>query len=75
MQVHRDLKPENVLLRPSGHVVLTDFGCAKEWRDADGDADGDGEGQARGKPGADGVRVGALSRSMVGTEAYMAPEV
>jgi non-specific serine/threonine protein kinase/protein-serine/threonine kinase len=27
--VHLDLKPENVLLRPSGEVVLLDFGFAR----------------------------------------------
>ncbi len=28
--VYRDLKPENLLLMDTGHIVLTDFGLAKE---------------------------------------------
>ncbi|KAL3076570.1 hypothetical protein niasHS_014475 [Heterodera schachtii] len=28
--IHRDVKPENILLREDGHILLSDFGCAKQ---------------------------------------------
>lgn len=28
--IYRDLKPENILIDNSGHLVLTDFGIAKD---------------------------------------------
>ncbi|KAF7816574.1 serine/threonine-protein kinase AtPK2/AtPK19-like [Senna tora] len=32
--MHRDLKPENILLDAHGHVVLTDFGLAKQFNES-----------------------------------------
>ena len=65
MQVHRDVKPENVLLQPSGHLILTDFGCAKEYRELSaGEA---AKEQSESVASRDTMRVGALSRAMVGT--------
>jgi len=29
--IYRDLKPENILIGRNGHIVLTDFGLAKEF--------------------------------------------
>jgi len=62
--LHRDLKPENILLGCDGHVVLTDFGLAKDFNARNsmmsGDGGEDGEGRAQ---------------TVCGTTEYMAPEM
>lgn len=48
--VHRDLKPENVLVEQNGRVVLTDFGMALTFEDAEGDTVVDGSNELVGTP-------------------------
>jgi len=35
--IHRDLKPENILISSTGHIILTDFGLAKDQVESDED--------------------------------------
>ena len=58
----QNCQPENLLLDAQGHLILTDFGCAKDASLGQGE-EGD-------------VDVDAMSAtSFTGTEAYMAPEI
>lgn len=58
--LHRDLKPENILLGADGHLCLTDFGLAKDFRwDRCGDIDKEEE----------------RAMTICGTQEYMAPEM
>jgi len=64
--VHRDFKPENVLVAHDGRARVTDFGLAREsdsWlRDRQADEQASTE-------------LYAPTRGLVGTPAYMAPEL
>jgi len=56
--VHRDIKPSNILIRPSGRLVLIDFGIACQ----------------RDEPLLDGDGQGAGDRKFVGSPSYASPE-
>jgi len=60
--VHRDLKPGNVIVTPSGHATLVDFGIARSFL------------KSGGTPDATTVSRETSPGVIVGTPGYMSPE-
>src|SRR4051812_762631 len=71
--VHRDLKPSNVLVRGDGHLVILDFGIAKEISARSSPVSGVGGGPVR-LPSDVTFSAWTSDRDIVGSVPYMAPE-
>ena len=58
--IHCDLKPDNILVSPSGHLLISDFGLSVSWLDP----------RYRDHPS-----HAFRGRRLAGTDGYMAPEI
>jgi serine/threonine protein kinase len=72
--IYRDLKPENILMQRDGHIMLTDFGVAKQYITA---AEGHQKQEQQQLHGGCGKRSDEHERreNFVGTREYMSPEI
>ncbi|CUG35280.1 serine-threonine protein kinase, putative [Bodo saltans] len=80
--IYRDLKPENILMQRDGHIMLTDFGVAKQYMTVTEAQQQKQQQQHRNRSSTNG-HVGGPPRSdeqerkenFVGTREYMSPEI
>ncbi|KAH8046114.1 serine/threonine kinase [Aureococcus anophagefferens] len=73
--VHRDLKLENVLVKRSGHIAICDFGTSKTLKRTATDGAPDRSSMGDDTPGRRDAGRQPFTRSIIGTPAYMAPEM